>query len=83
MSKPLYETAEQPKRAFLLSLEDAAELRSLAETLELDVVGCETLHLREKHPRYGMGSGKAVEIAQRAAELQADCVIFDWDISPS
>jgi len=30
-----------------------------------------------------MGSGKAQELSQKAAELQADCIIFDWNPSPS
>jgi GTP-binding protein HflX len=30
-----------------------------------------------------MGTGKAQELAERAAELKADCMIVDWDPSPS
>jgi GTP-binding protein HflX len=59
------------------------ELESLAETLGLEVAGREELRIREPHPRYGMGKGKAAELAEKAAALGVDCIIFDRDISPS
>jgi GTP-binding protein HflX len=30
-----------------------------------------------------MGTGKAQELAEKAAELKADCIIVDWDPSPT
>ena len=64
--------------------EDAArELRGLAETLELDIVGHEIVGVRDRQPKFGIGSGKAEELAGTAQELEADCLVLDWDPSPS
>ncbi|MDR1251312.1 MAG: GTPase HflX [Treponema sp.] len=89
----LYETEEKAKRAFLVSLvtrkpdgrEESLcrELRGLAETLGLEIAGHETVHVRNRQPKFGMGTGKAGELAKRAVELEADCMVFDWDPSPS
>jgi GTP-binding protein HflX len=59
------------------------ELESLARTLGLETAGREELRIREPHPRYGMGMGKAAELAEKAAALQVDCIVFDRDISPA
>jgi GTP-binding protein HflX len=89
----LYETEEKAKRAFLVSLvtrkpdgrEESLcrELRGLAETLGLEIAGHETVHVRNRQPKFGMGTGKAGELAKRAVELEADCMVFDWGPSPS
>ncbi|MDR0495304.1 MAG: GTPase HflX [Treponema sp.] len=93
MPHKLYETEERQKRALLVSINsgkkdenDAAlgrELRGLAETLELEILGHELVRVRDRQPQFGMGSGKAEELAEKAAQLEADCLIFDWDPSPS
>jgi GTP-binding protein HflX len=87
MPQKLYETEEQQKHALLVSLskeEDSAkELRGLAETLELGVAAHEIINVRERQPKFGMGSGKAAELAGKAVALHADCIVFDWDITPS
>ena len=62
---------------------DGRELRGLAETLELEIAGHEIVRIRERNPRFGMGTGKAEEIAEKAKEIEADCLVFDWDPSPS
>ena len=85
---------ERSKRAFLVGVRDekmspkeadslARELIGLVNTLGLEIVCWETVHIRENHARYGIGSGKAEELAQKAASLEADCIIFDRDIRPS
>ncbi|GHV94442.1 GTPase HflX [Spirochaetia bacterium] len=94
----LYETEEKPKRAFLVSIlgnsaaarRDKAEaeslgreLRGLAESLELEIAAHETVHVRDRQPKFGMGSGKAAELAEKAAQIEADCLVFDWNPSPS
>jgi GTP-binding protein HflX len=92
--KELLETAEGPKRAFLAGIREndttreeserlTGELISLAGTLGLEIAGQEIVRVRERHPRYGLGSGKAVELAAKAAELAVDCIVFDMEISPS
>ena len=59
------------------------ELESLAQTLGLELVGQEIVNIREHHSQYGMGTGKAAELAEKAVSLGADCLIFDREISPS
>jgi GTP-binding protein HflX len=92
--KGIYETEEPPKRAFLVGIgEDktskaeadslAGELVSLCETLEMEITGQEIVWIRENHPKFGIGTGKAAELAEKAADLEADCLIFDREISPS
>jgi GTP-binding protein HflX len=93
MPQKLYETEEQQKRVLLVSIntgkkdDDAAaqgrEFRGLVKTLELEILGHETVRVRDRQPQFGMGSGKAQELAAQAAQLEADCLVFDWDPSPS
>ncbi|MDR0487545.1 MAG: GTPase HflX [Treponema sp.] len=87
-----YDTEEKPKRAFLVSILNNGnnggepvyrELAGLAESLGLEAVCHEKIHIREKSSKFGMGSGKASELAQKAAALEADCMVFDWNPSPS
>jgi len=37
----------------------------------------------EPNPVYGIGKGKTNEIATRAKEIFADCIIFDWTLEPT
>jgi len=87
-------TEEKPKRVMLAGVRDekmsvfeadsmARELTGLVNTLGLEIVSGETIHVREKSAQYGMGKGKAGELAQKAASLDVDCIIFDCDLSPS
>lgn len=89
-----YETGEPPKKVFLVGVRDhktsreeaeslARELAGLAKTLELDIVAQETVLLREKQPKFGLGTGKVQELTGKATALHADCFVFDWDLSPS
>ena len=59
------------------------ELKGLAKTLGMECAGCIVLSRIEPTPAYGIGTGKAQEIAGQAKELAADCIIFDWEIDPS
>jgi GTP-binding protein HflX len=92
--KVLYDTAEQVKRAFLIGIWDegatgmemesrSGEFRGLAESLGVEIAAQETVHVREIRSRFGMGTGKARELGEKAAALQADCLILDWEPSPS
>lgn len=82
------------KKAFLVGIRDEKmsaaqadsltnELSSLVDTLGLEIAGREIVRIREKHAKYGIGTGKAEELAQKAASLEANCIIFDREISPS
>jgi GTP-binding protein HflX len=90
----LHETKAPPKRAFLVSLRDnkisknqaeslSRELAALVSTLELNIIAREIVTVRGRLPKFGMGSGKAAELAEKAAELHADCFVFDWNPGPS
>ena len=85
MPQKMHDTAQKAKRALLVSLnKDASrELQGLAETLGLNIVSNEIINIREKQPKFGMGSGKASELTEKAKELEADCIVFDFDLSPS
>ncbi|MDR1444285.1 MAG: GTPase HflX [Treponema sp.] len=61
----------------------AREFEGLVHSLGLEIVAHEQLKLREWSPKYGMGAGKAQELADKAVELEADCMVFDWDPSPT
>lgn len=62
---------------------DLKELKGLADTLGLETVEAITLTRLEVQPAYGMGSGKAQEISDRAKEVEADCIIFDFNLEPT
>mgnify|MGYP002681503703 CR=1 FL=1 len=67
----------------LLSLEDSlAELRLLADTAGLVVVGETTQTLEKPHPDTFIGSGKVEEIIALAEETMSNLIIFDAELSP-
>ena len=59
------------------------ELKGLVKTLEMEIADIIVLARIEVTPAYGIGTGKASEIAQIAKEKEADCIIFDFDIDPT
>jgi GTP-binding protein HflX len=61
----------------------AKELAGLAKTLGFEIAAQEKVHVREHHHKFGLGTGKADEIAEKAAELGVDCLVFDGDLTPS
>ena len=71
---------EKAEEAEALDLID--ELRELVSTLGIGIVGTVTARVQKTNARYLTGTGKAKEIIDRAKELQADCIIFDNQISP-
>ena len=87
MTQKLQEIEERKKRALLVSLDkkedDTTEIERLAETLELETAGHEIIRVRDRQPKFGIGSGKAQELAEQAAQLEADCLVLDWDPTPS
>jgi GTP-binding protein HflX len=63
--------------------ESLQELALLADTAGFEVV-CQVLHQRPApNPAYYVGSGKVQELQSLSAELQADVLIFDNDLSPA
>ncbi|MDR0465150.1 MAG: GTPase HflX [Treponema sp.] len=89
MSK-LYDTQEKQKKAFLISIIDSShndsmciELEGLTQTLGLEIACHEKIRVREKSSKYGIGSGKAESLSQKANELNADLIVCDWNPSPS
>ena len=61
---------------------DLQELKGLVQTLGMDIIQRLTLNRLEVHPAYGMGKGKAEEINELAHLIQADCIIFDFNLEP-
>ena len=49
----------------------------------MDIVQRLTLSRLEVHLAYGMGKGKAQEINELAHSVEADCIIFDFNIEPT
>ena len=67
----------------LLSISDSLmELALLAETADLEVVGHTQQRLTRIHPATYLGSGKIEEIGDAIHAQEADCVIFDDELSP-
>ena len=61
---------------------DLQELKGLVLTLGMDVIQRLTLTRMEVHPAYGIGKGKAEEIVELAKQIEADCIIFDFNLEP-
>jgi len=59
------------------------ELQALARTAGADVAEGIVVKRRSISPRFYVGSGKAEEISEKAAQCQADTIIFDNDLSPA
>ena len=92
----LYDTRSPnpPSRAILVGVnlqgtlmheteESLQELRQLTETAGIEVV-CETIQSRNvPNPTYFIGAGKVEELKEIVAELEADAIIFDEELSPA
>jgi len=63
--------------------EELEELAALADTAGAEVVGILTQTRKEIDPAYFIGQGKAEELARMCAELGADLVIFNHDLTPA
>ena len=87
----MYEVEEEAKKKVrcLLVLPQwvhPQELKNLVETLDMEVADIVTLPEKSSSAsivRFGIGSGKAQEIAQLAEAQEADCIIFDTEITPT
>jgi GTP-binding protein HflX len=63
--------------------EAESELRSLAETAGLEVVGATSQVVRRQRPATLIGSGKVSEVRELARQSHAHVVIFDDALSPA
>lgn len=63
--------------------ESLEELKELARTSDLEVIGTVVQRPKALHPRYLMGSGKAKELVIRALQTGADIILFDQDLTPT
>jgi GTP-binding protein HflX len=59
------------------------ELHELVTTLGIGIVGSQVIEVREWKAKLLMGTGKAEEILGQVKELDADCVVFDNELSPA
>ena len=87
-------TSPPKERAFLVGVELAdhpsllnlgsslRELTQLASTAQLDVVGQAVQRLRSPDAKTLIGSGKLAEIRDLSAEVVADVILFDEELSP-
>lgn len=60
-----------------------AELQELVTNLGVEIAGSQVVRLREPHPRFLIGSGKASEIMEWAQASDCSCIIFDQELSPA
>jgi GTP-binding protein HflX len=58
------------------------ELHELVSTLGIGIVGHVLARVPKTNARYLTGTGKAAEFIAQARELDADCIIFDNELSP-
>jgi len=87
----IHEIQEKPKRAFLISIKNdcindesnANELEGLCLTLSLNVIAHEKIRVREINSKFKIGSGKVETLSQKAKEMEADLIVFDFNPSPS
>lgn len=66
-----------------LSNGDPKELKDLVKTLGYETVDTIILSRIEANATYGLGKGKTLEIVNRAKDVFADCIIFDFEIQAS
>ena len=59
------------------------ELRELVNTLGLEIVGSDIGRIRKRNPAYGLGPGTAKELAEAAAQAEADVIIIDDPMTPA
>jgi GTP-binding protein HflX len=86
-------TASEPERALLIAVESSnqtwkvqdslEELASLAETVDVEVVGSVTQKLGHPHPATYVGKGKLEEIKNLREELEYNLVMVDGDLTPA
>lgn len=61
----------------------AYELQGLVDTLGLHTVATLCVSVKSPQPRFVLGSGKAEQVIGVAGDSEADCIVFDFRISPT
>ena len=59
------------------------ELRELVTTLGIEVVWSTRVEIRKWHPRLLMGTGRAEELLEAVRATDADCIVFDNELTPA
>lgn len=88
------ENRKKVQRAILVGIQDSKttreeaehlldELAELTSNLDIPIVERMIVKLRKPHPAFLLGTGKVNEIIALAAELEADVIIFDDELTPA
>lgn len=59
------------------------ELKDLVKSLGVNVIGSKLAKVRKINAGYFLGMGKLEEILDEAKSLNADCIVFDNDLTPA
>jgi len=87
-----YQAEEAKERALLVSVstesrkqakDSLAELRELARSSGIQVIGTVLQQRQKADPRYLMGSGKLRELTIQALQKGATLIVFDQELNPS
>lgn len=87
----IYQEENTPVKAFLVGIQDnkiktsscLTELKGLVKTLKMEVGGEIVITRVEPNPQYFLGTGKVQEILEQVEETESECIIFDFEISPT
>ena len=81
----LLEEEQRKTRCLLVEnpLDNLLELKGLVFTLGMEVADSIVLNKIDIQPAFGMGTGKAAEICAHAKTIDADCIIFDYELDPT
>lgn len=81
----LLEKEQRKTRCLLVGnpLDNLLELKGLVFTLGMEVADSIVLNKIDIQPAFGMGTGKAAEICAHAKTIDADCIIFDYELDPT
>ncbi len=87
----IYEEENTPVKAFLVGIQEKgqafdfclSELKGLVKTLGMEVCGEMVITNVKPNPQYFLGTGKTEEIVHQVKTLDGECIIFDFEISPT
>ena len=87
----IYQEENTPVKAFLVGIQDnkiktsscLTELKGLVKTLKMEVGGEIVITRVDPNPQYFLGTGKVQEILEQVEETESECIIFDFEISPT